>query len=136
VHGEGMWREQAAAVLGAKYTTGSGVTMIAEFYTRPNTPYYGSSASSPHAERSQYVFFNVNKSRLRELPGWKEWDLGAYMVANVEDHSFTAIFDASRRFGDHFSAYLHLEAPQGSRSSEYGATPYTAATSIGVRFQL
>jgi hypothetical protein len=136
VHGEVMWRDQAAAVLGAKYITGSGVTFIGEFYTQPNTPYYWSSASPPLSARSQFVFFNVSKSRLRELPGWKEWDLGAYMVANVRDHSFTAIFDAARRFGNHFSAYLHLEAPQGSRTSEYGATPYTTATSLGVRFQL
>jgi len=136
VHGEGVWREQAAAVLGGKYTLASGVTFIGEFYTPPNTSFYRSSTLQAQPGRPHYVFFDMGKSRLRELPGWKEWDLGAYMVANLNDRSSTVIFDATRRFGNHLSAYLHLEAPQGSRASEYGATPYAAATSFGVRFQL
>jgi hypothetical protein len=136
VHGEGIWREQAAVVLGGKYAMASGVTFIGEFYTPPNTAFYRDATLSSQAGRPHYAFFDVGKSRLRELPGWKEWDLGAYMVANLDDHSYTAIFDATRRFGNHFSAYLHLVAPQGSRTSEYGASPYTAATSMGVRFQL
>jgi hypothetical protein len=57
-------------------------------------------------------------------------------VANLNDRSFTAIFDATRRFGNHFSTYMHLEVPAGGSKSEYGATPYSAATSLGVRFQL
>ena len=40
LHGEAMWREQAAVLLGAKCTTSSGVTFIGEFYAPPNTPYY------------------------------------------------------------------------------------------------
>lgn len=136
VHGEGVWREQAAAVLGGKYTLPSGVTFIGEFYTPPNTSFYRGSASNAQAGRPHYAFFDVSKSRLRERPGWKEWDLGAYMVTNLDDHSATVIFDATRRFGNRFSAYVHLEAPQGARTSQYGATPYTAATSLGVRFQL
>jgi hypothetical protein len=136
IHGEGIWREQAAAVLGAKYITSSGITFIGEFYTPPNTAYFRDQSLSPTSGRPHYAFFDVSKSRLRELPGWKEWDLGAYMVANLDDRSYTAIFEATRRFGNRFSAYLHLEAPQGARTSDYGATPYTAATSMGVRFQL
>jgi len=136
VHGEGIWREQAAALLGGKYTTASGVTFIAEFYTPPDTGYYRGTTSQPLSGRPHYAFFDVGKSRLRELPGWKEWDLSASMVANLDDLSSTVIFDATRRFGNHFSAYMHLEAPLGSRTSEYGATPYKAATSMGVRFQL
>jgi len=136
VHGEGVWREQAATVLGGKYTLTSGVTFIGEFYTPPNTSFYRSSTLQAQSGRQHYIFFDVAKSRLRERPGWKEWDLGAYAVANLNDRSATVIFDATRRFGNHFSAYLHVEAPQGSRTSEYGATPYTAATSMGVRFQL
>ena len=40
LHGEGVWREQAAALLGAKCTLHSGVTFIGEFYTPPNTAYF------------------------------------------------------------------------------------------------
>jgi len=88
------------------------------------------------AGRQHYAFFDVGKNRLRELPGWKEWDLDAYAVANLNDGSYTAAFDANRRFGNRFSAYIHLEAPVGSKTSEYGLTPYSTATSLGVRFQL
>jgi hypothetical protein len=136
VHGEAAWREQGAILLGGKYTTGSGITFIGEFYTPPNTAYYRDMTISPLAGRQHYLFLDAGKNRLRELPGWKEWDLGAYAVANLDDRSYTAVFDANRRFGNRFSSYLHLEVPAGSRKSEYGSTPYTAATSIGVRFQL
>jgi len=91
---------------------------------------------SPSAGRQHYAFLYVNKSRLRELPGWKQWDLSASMVENANDRSYTVIGDADRRFGNHFSSYLHLEVPEGSKTSEYGSTPYAAATSVGVRFQL
>jgi len=136
IHGEGAWREQGAVLLGGKYTTQSGITYIGEFYTPPNLPYYRDMTVSPLAGRQHYAFFDAAKSRLRERPGWKEWDLDAYLVANLDDRSCTAAFDANRRFGNHFSAYLHLEAPAGSKRSEYGATPYSTATSMGVRFQL
>jgi hypothetical protein len=136
VHGEAAWREQGAVLMGGKYTTGSGITFIGEFYTPPNIPYYRDMTISPLAGRQHYLFLDAGKNRLRELPGWKEWDLSAYAVANLDDRSYTAVFDANRRFGNRFSSYLHLEVPAGSRKSEYGATPYSAATSIGVRFQL
>jgi hypothetical protein len=136
VHGEAAWREQGAVLLGAKYTTKYGVSFIGEFYSPPNTLYYRDMSISPSAGRQHYAFLYVNKSRLRELPGWKQWDLSASMVENANDRSYTVIGDADRRFGNHFSSYLHLEVPEGSKTSEYGSTPYAAATSVGVRFQL
>jgi hypothetical protein len=136
VHGEAAWREQGAVLLGGKYTTASGFDFIAEFYTPPNIPYYRDMTVSPLAGRQHYAFFDVGKNRLRERPGWKEWDLDGYIVANLDDHSYTAVFDANRRFGNHCSAYTHIEAPHGSKTSDYGAAPYSTATSIGVRFQL
>jgi hypothetical protein len=136
LHGEAAWREHEAILIGAKHTTASGVTFIAEYFTPPNIPYYRDTAISPLAPRQNYLFLDAGKNRLRERPGWKEWDLSAYMVANLNDRSFTAIFDANRRFGNHVSTYLHLAIPAGKYSSDYGSTPYTAATSMGVRFQL
>ena len=135
VHGEAVWREQAAALLGAKYTF-SGVTCIGEFYTPPNIPLYRDSTVSPFAGRQHYGFLNVGKSRLRERPGWKEWSVSGAVVANLDDRSTTGIVDVSRWFGNHFSSYVHLEVPRGSKTSEYGAAPYSAAASVGVRFQL
>jgi hypothetical protein len=136
LHGEAAWREHEAVLLGAKYTTGSGVTFIVEFYSPPNIPYYRDMTVSPLAGRQHYAFFDVGKARLRERPGWKEWGVDGYAVANLDDHSYTAIFDASRWFGNHFSSYVHEEVPAGSKTSEYGRTPYSASTSVGVRFQL
>jgi hypothetical protein len=136
VHGEAAWREQGAVLLGAKYTCHYGVTFIGEFFTPPNIPYYQNVTFFPLTGRQHYAFLRAGKSRLRELPGWKQWDLAASVVANLNDSSYTAIFDAERRFGNRFSSYLHMEVPAGSKTSEYGATPYSAATSVGVRFQL
>jgi len=136
LHGEAAWREQGAILLGGKYTTTCGVSFIGEFYTPPNVPYYRDVTISPTAGRQHYAFLYAGKSRLRELPGWKQWDLSASLVENLNDKSYTVIADANRRFGNHFSSYLHLEVPGGSKTSEYGAAPYSAATSVGVRFQL
>jgi hypothetical protein len=136
LHGEAVWREHEAVLVGAKYTTPKGITFIGEYYTPPNIPYYRDMSISPFAARQHYAFLYVGKQRLRELPGWKQWDLDASMVSNVNDRSYTAIFDATRRFGNHLSFYLHMEAPVGSSTSEYGAAPYSSATSAGVKFQL
>src|ERR1035438_73058 len=136
LHGEAAWREQGAILMGAKYTTTWGVSFIGEFYTPPNTAYYRDMSISPSAGRQHYAFLYAGKSRLRELPGWKQWDLAASMVENLNDNSYIVIFDATRRFGNHFSTYLHLQVPRGSKSSDYGATPYASATSVGVKFQL
>ncbi len=136
IHGEAAWREHEAILAGAKYTTGSGITFIGEFFTAPDIPYFRDVTVYPLIGRQHYAFIRAGKSRLRELPGWKEWDLAASAVTNLNDRSYTAVFDATRRFGNRWSTYIHLEAPVGSSHSEYGATPYAAATSIGLRFQL
>ncbi|MGA2571798.1 MAG: hypothetical protein ABSF23_14885 [Terracidiphilus sp.] len=135
VHGEAVWREQAAVLLGAKYTV-SGVTCIAEFYTPPNIPLYRSVSLSPLAGRQHYGFLDVGKARLRERAGWKEWSVSGAVVANLDDRSTTGVVDVGRWFGNHFSSYVHLEVPSGSKTSEYGSAPYSAAASVGIRFQL
>lgn len=135
-HGEAAWREQAAVLAGAKYVMHSGVTFIGEFYTPPNIPYYRDAAISPLAGRRHYAFFYAGKNRLRELPGWKEWDVSGSIVSNLDDHSYTGILDISRWFGNHFSAYGHIEIPTGSSRSDYGSAPYASANSVGVRFHL
>jgi hypothetical protein len=136
VHGEAVWREQAAVLIGAKCTLHSGVTFIGEFYTPPNTSYFRDMSVSPLAGRQHYAFFNVGKTRLRQLPGWKEWDVSGSVVANLDDRSFISVVDVSRWFGNHFSSYMHLEVPTGSKTSDYGSTPYSTSTSLGVRFHL
>lgn len=136
VHGEGMWREHPAVLLGGKYTMRSGWTFIGEFYTPPNIAAYRSASLSPLAGRQHYALINAAKTRLRELPGWKEWDVSGSMVSNLDDHSYAGVFDVSRWFGNHFSAYIHAELPAGKKHSEYGAAPYAAATSVGIRFHL
>jgi hypothetical protein len=136
IHGEGMWRDQAAALLGGKFTMRSGVSFTGEFYTPPNTAYYRDMSISPLAGRQHYAFFNASKSRLRELPGWKEWDISGSIVANLNDHSYTGVFDVNRWFGNHFSSYVHVEIPHGAKTSDYGSAPFSSATSVGVRFQL
>jgi len=136
VHGEAVWREQAAALIGAKCTLRSGITFIGEFYTPPNTAYFRDISVSPSVGRQHYALFNAGKSRLRELPGWKEWDVSASMVANLDDRSFVAVTDISRWFGTHFTSYIHLEVPHGSATSDFGSARYQTATSVGVRFHL
>jgi hypothetical protein len=136
LHGEATWREHEAILLGAKYTMKNGVTLIGEFFTPPNIPYYRSSGISPLAGRQHYAFLNAGKTRLRELPGWKEWDVSGSIVANLDDSSCAGVVDVSRWFGKHVSSYVHVEVPVGGKVSQYGAAPYTEATSVGVRFQL
>lgn len=137
LHGELAWREGAAVLFGGKCTLQSGVTAIAEFYTPPNTAYYRPVGTSASLGRQHYGYVRVGKSRLRERPGWKEWDLTLSLVANLDDGSYIGVFDACRRFGNHFSAYTHVQAPAGKRGrSEYGTIPYSALVSIGVTFQM
>jgi hypothetical protein len=136
LHGEAVWREQAAALIGAKCTLHSGVTFIGEFYTPPNTAYFRDASISSLAGRQHYAFFNAGKSRLRELPGWKEWDVAASIVANLDDHSFVGITDISRWFGTHFTSYVHLEVPHGDSTSNFNSARFQTATSVGVRFHL
>jgi hypothetical protein len=136
LHGEAAWREQGVLLLGGKYTTKSGITFIGEYFSPPNISYYWDGMVSLLSGRQQYAFLRAGKTRLRELPGWKQWDLDAALVANVKDGSSIVLFDTTRRLGNHFLTYLHLEVPSGSKGSDYGVIPYAAATSVGVRFQL
>jgi hypothetical protein len=136
VHGEATWREREALLLGAKYTTPTGVTFIGEFYTPPNIPYYRSISLSPLSGRQHYAFLNAGKTRLREMPGWKEWDVAGAVVMNLDDRSRVGIVDVSRWFGEHVSSYVHVEIPGGKRESEYGGAPYGSSTSAGIRFHL
>ena len=111
-----MWREQAAVLIGAKCTLHSGVTFIGEFYTPPNTPYFRDASVSPLAGRQPYTYFGAGKNRLRDLPGWKEWNVSGSVVANLNDHSLVGVVDLSRWFGNHFTSYVHLEVPSGSKN--------------------
>jgi hypothetical protein len=136
VHGEAAWSEQGALLVGGKYTTRAGVTFIGELFTQPDTPYFRDMLPSPVHGRQNYGLFNVGKARLRELPGWKEWDASGSIVADLNDQSFTAVVDASRWFGNHFSSYVHMEIPYGDKASVYGSAPYSTSTSLGIRFHL
>ena len=75
VHGEAVWREQAAALLGAKCTLHSGVTFIGEFYTPPNIPLVSRSWVCRRWRGGSTMAFSMwARARLRERPGWKEWE--------------------------------------------------------------
>jgi len=136
LHGESMWRDGEALLIGGKYTMRNGVTTIGEFFTPPDTSYYRAPGAPPAAGRQSDALLYMGKSRLRERPGWKEWDASGSVVVSLNDHSYTGVLDVSRWFGKHFSSYVHIEIPSGSRTSEYGAAPYGSASSVGIRFQL
>jgi hypothetical protein len=78
----------------------------------------------------------AGKNRLRERPGWKEWNISASVVRNLDDRSATGIFDVSRWFGNHFSAYTHIEIPSGGKTTAYGSAPYASSSAAGLRFHL
>jgi hypothetical protein len=123
VHGEFAHRDTSAVLLGGKYTMRSGLGAIFEFY-------------APGAGR-HYAFLRAGKSRLRELPGWKEWDVAASLVVNVGDRSRILVLDVTRRMGNHLSFYGHAQTPSGKKwQSEYGMIPYAALVSAGFRVQL
>ncbi len=125
VHGEFARRDSNAVLIGGKYMLRSGVNTIFEFY------------SPPAPRLGRYVFLSVGKSRLRELPGWKHWDVSLALVANTTDRSRIVILDVTRRVGDHFSLTSRTQAPSGTKwRSEYGMIPYSAMASIGFRYQL
>ena len=112
------------------------MTFIGEFYMPPDTDYFRDTTVSPLAGRQHYILFNAGKSRLRELPGWKEWDVSASIVTNLDDRSFVCVTDISRWFGTHFTSYVHLEVPHGSNTADFNSARYQTATSVGVRFHL
>ncbi|HXN46182.1 MAG TPA: hypothetical protein VN893_06045 [Bryobacteraceae bacterium] len=125
VHGEFAHRDSNAVLLGGKYMLHSGVNTIFEWYS-PETPRLG-----------RYVFLSVGKARLRELPGWKQWDISLGLVTNTTDRSRILVLDVTRRVADHFSLTTHAQTPGGKRwRSEYGMIPYSALVSIGFRYQI
>jgi hypothetical protein len=120
IHAEVAHRESTAVLLGGKYSLRSGASAIAEYYSA-----------------GRYGFFHLGKSRLRERPGWKEWDVGGSVLVNFRDRSRMLILDANRRFGNRLSIYWRGQAPSGAkRQSEYGMIPYAALLSCGFRVQL
>ncbi|HWR52018.1 MAG TPA: hypothetical protein VN428_12975, partial [Bryobacteraceae bacterium] len=126
IHGELAYRNGASVLAGGKYSFRSGLSVIAEFYT-----------PKAATERGCYGFVHIGKSRLRELPGWKEWDLGFSLVSNLRDRSRIAVFDATRRMGQRYSVYGRVQAPAGTKwRSEYGMIPYAALVSAGFRVQI
>jgi len=125
VHGVFAHRDSNAELLGGKYMLRSGVNTIVEWY------------SPPAPRLGRYMFLSVGKARLRELPGWKQWDVSVGLVANTTDHSRILTLDVTRRVADHFSLTEHGETPGGKRwRSEYGMIPYSALVSIGFRYQI
>ncbi len=123
IHGEFAHGDTTAVLLGGKYTLRSGFGTIFEFYS-PGTG-------------NRYAYLRAAKSRLRELPGWKEWDLAASLITNLSDHSRVLVLDATRRLGQHFSLYGEVLAPAGKKwRSQYGMIPYAALLSVGIRVQL
>ena len=124
VHGEIAHRNATAILAGGKFTPHSGVNTIAEFFWDGE-------------RRRRYGFLHVGKSRLRESPGWKEWDLSASLVCNLTDRSRVAILDAGRRVGNHLYFTARAELPSGRKArSEYGMIPYAALVSGGFRLHL
>jgi hypothetical protein len=120
IHAEVAHRESTAVLVGSKYSLRSGVRAIAEFYSA-----------------GRYGFFHLGKSRLRERPGWKEWDVSGAVLVNLRDRSRMLILDVNRRVGNRLSVYSRAQAPGGAKwRSEYGMIPYAALVSCGFRVQL
>jgi len=136
LHSELAWRDGTAFLFGAKATNRAGITLMGEYFTAPANDIFLSTPKLYTADRPQYAYGSLGKSRLRALPEWKQWDLTLSAVSRINDASGLVIFDSTRRFGNHVEWYLHGMLPFGSRHSEYGITSYASATSIGVRLHL
>jgi len=139
VHGEIAHRRTGAALLGVNYTHSTGWGAIAEYYTAGAGPDWipvGQDPALGPASRRHYYFARIGKSRLRELPGWKDWDVFASVVGSISDGSWAVVAEVDRRIGHYFSAYGRGLLPGGSARSLFGAIPYEAFTSLGLRFQL
>jgi hypothetical protein len=137
MHGEAAWRDAAVLLMGGKYTPASGFSFIAEYYSRPDTGYYRVADPQSVPGRQHYGFVRISKSRLRNVPAWKQWDVAAELAANFTDSSRIAVFDITRRFGTHFSGYTHIELRAGTKTNpQFGLYPYTSVVAVGVRCQL
>ena len=129
-------RQQAAILLGGKYTLRSGISAIAEFYTPPNTAYYlpsgcrhrwaASTTASCASARRGFVNCRGGRNGTSRVPDFQ-----------FDDGSRIGVFDVGRRCRNRFYAYLHAQTPGGKPGrSEFGAIPYSALVSIGVTFQM
>jgi hypothetical protein len=125
LHGAPAQHDGMAALAGGRYTMRSGVTSISKFYS-PEAP-----------RRGQCFFASCGKARLRELPGWKDWDVSAPADANRTGGSRVFVGDATGRIGDKVSLTGHAEAPRGKVwQSEFVMVPYAALASMGIRYRL
>ncbi len=135
---------RTAFVLGGKLAHRSRVNLMAELYsTNGLVPIVPTIEASPTGElelpteRRHYLFVGVNKGRLRELPGWKEWDLGLVVLTSLSDHSRMVILDVERRLRLRYAVHGRVSLPAGKNgSAEYGMIPYAAQVSIGFRVQI
>ena len=139
VHGEFAHRSTAAALFGINHTHSSGWGVIAEYYTAGAGPDWipiGQKPAQSPASRRHFYYARIAKSRLREIPGWKEWDVFTSIVGTFADGSWAIVSEVDRRLGHYFTAYGRVLLPGGSPQSQFGAIPYDAFTSLGLKFQL
>ncbi len=134
IHGELVHRDANAALIGGKYTWHSGVNLVAEFYS--DALYDPVRRVALPGPRRNYGFLRVAKSRLRELPGWKEWDVAGSLIADLRTGTRIAVFDVSRRIRDNFTIYGRTEAAGRIKPrSEFAMIPYAALFSLGFRYE-
>jgi hypothetical protein len=136
IHGEAGVRHNAMVLFGGKYTHRSGWGGIVEYY-RPDGSVTPVAGLPPVPPGDQYLFARAAKSRVRELPGWKEWDVAVYMIMSLRDGSRVWVGEVDRRFGNRCTAYVRGLAPGGDKlRSEFGMIPFSSTVSLGLRFQL
>lgn len=88
-------------------------------------------------ERRHHLFLHIGKGRLREIPGWRDWDVGAALLLGLSDGGRMLIVDVEHRVGQRFALHGRLSLPAGSSQwSEYGMIPWTARVSVGLRLQM
>jgi hypothetical protein len=136
LHGEAGVRHNAMVLFGGRYTHRSGWGGIVEYY-RPDGAVTPVAGLPPVPPGDQYLFARAAKSRLRELPGWKEWDVALYMIMSLRDGSRVWVGEVDRRFGNRCTAYVRALAPGGDKlRTEFGMIPFSSTISMGLRFQL
>ena len=148
-------RRRAAFLVGAKLSLPWRISAIVELNTTDGLlPLGGASGatltSSPlgtsptttaspslSTERRHYAFLHIGKSRLRERPHWRDWDVGAVLLLGLSDGGRMLILDLERRVGQRFALHGRLSVPGGSAAtSEYGMIPWTSMASVSLRYQM
>ncbi len=130
-----------AYLFGGKYTHRTGIGTIFEVYSADGLLRIAPDLSKfvslrGLTERRHYAFLRVGKSRLRDLPRWKEWDINGMVLAGLSDGGRLLILDFERRLGRRLSIYGRAVFPGGDRfRSEYGMMPYRSQLSAGLRLQ-